>query len=124
MAINAEQAGRLAEVGRTTLPAHVFAGGVQQAVEQRLKRIPDNARLLLSLAAVSGRFLDLNLLRAVNTELDLDEWSKQPGEPHLEDRKHTVPLRPSAAAVPENSPRRGPRPRASAETHRHPGARE
>lgn len=69
----AEQAGRLTEVGRTTLPQHVFAGGVQQAVQQRLRRIPANARSLLNLAAVAGRLLDLDVLRA-SADLDLEEW--------------------------------------------------
>src|SRR5579864_9198264 len=51
----AEQAGRLSDIGQATLPRHVFAGGVQLVIEQRLKRVPDNARPLLNLAAVAGR---------------------------------------------------------------------
>jgi tetratricopeptide (TPR) repeat protein len=70
----AEQAGRLTEIGRSVLPEHVFTGGVQQVVGQRLKRVPATAQSLLNLAAVAGRLLDLNVLRASAPGIDLDDW--------------------------------------------------
>ncbi len=59
----AEDAGRISDVGRETLPETVFAGGVQQVVQRRLSRVPESAQPLLKLAAVAGRQLDLAVLR-------------------------------------------------------------
>jgi predicted ATPase len=70
----AEQAGSLDNIGYMTIPHRVFAGGVEQVVRNRLKRMPTNAIPLLNLAAVAGRQIDLNLLSAVKEDLNLDEW--------------------------------------------------
>jgi predicted ATPase len=70
----ADEAGRLSEIERMTLPARVFAGGVQQVVQRRLMRIPPGIRPLLNLAAVAGRQLDLALLRALDPAINLEEW--------------------------------------------------
>jgi len=70
----AEEAGQLSNIGYMTLPRQVFAGGVQQIVQRRLARIPQEAQALLRLAAVAGRQLDLTLLRAVDPGIDVDEW--------------------------------------------------
>ncbi len=75
----AEEAGRLGDVGRTTLPEKVFTGGVQQVIRRRLGRVPDDARPLLNLAAVAGRQLDEGMLKhliGVRTDgaLALDNW--------------------------------------------------
>jgi len=73
----AEQAGRLSDIGRATLPHHVFAGGVQQIVKRRLNRISDADRALLRFAAIAGRQIDLDLLRKLSpdtTEAQLDDW--------------------------------------------------
>lgn len=58
----AEEAGRLTDIGRRTLPPQITAGGVQQVVRRRLSRVPDFAHGLLKLAAVAGRQVDLKLL--------------------------------------------------------------
>ncbi len=70
----AESAGQLDEVGRMTLPAHVFAGGVRQIVQRRLIRLPEDARALVRVAAVIGRLLDLRLLQAVDPAVNLEKW--------------------------------------------------
>ncbi len=67
----AEDAGQLEQIGMMTLPEHIFAGGVQRIVTRRLERIPTWGRRLLQIAAVAGRYLDLDLLRTlVNTNGD------------------------------------------------------
>ena len=71
----AEEAGRLADVGRRTLPASVFAGGVRRVVERRLARVPDDARPLLDFAAICGRQIDSAVMRAAGVEAAaLESW--------------------------------------------------
>lgn len=70
----AEEAGRLAEVDRLTLPDYVLTGGVQRILERRLDHVPERWRRLLRLAAISGRELDLAILDKVRGDVDLDEW--------------------------------------------------
>ncbi|MEQ8674250.1 MAG: tetratricopeptide repeat protein [Aggregatilineales bacterium] len=70
----AEEAGRLAEVDRLTLPDYVLAGGVQQILERRLEHVPERWRRLLRLAAITGRELDLAILDKVKGDVDVDEW--------------------------------------------------
>lgn len=72
--ILAEDAGGLTEVGKMTLPASVFAGGIQRIVQRRLNRIPDQMRTLLNLAAVAGRVTDLDVLRAAEPDADWEAW--------------------------------------------------
>ncbi|MCU0499303.1 MAG: protein kinase [Anaerolineae bacterium] len=59
----AEEAGRLDGIMQMTLPRSMFIGGVRRIVQRRLDRIPAEMQPLLKLAAVSGRVLDLDLLR-------------------------------------------------------------
>jgi tetratricopeptide (TPR) repeat protein len=70
----AEEAGRLDQIGRMTLPAHVFVGGVQRIVQRRLEQVPPGSRALLQLAAVAGRQLNLDLLNRLEPTLDVEEW--------------------------------------------------
>jgi len=71
----AEKAGQLDLIGNLTLPKHVFAGGVAQVVQHRLSRVPDQARPLLRIAAVAGRYLDLKLLQQfIDSKDALDNW--------------------------------------------------
>src|SRR5262249_49373853 len=64
----AEEAGQLAQVGQASLPEKVFSGGMQAVVERRLSHVPENARPLLQAAAVSGRQLDLEVLKTIYRE--------------------------------------------------------
>jgi serine/threonine protein kinase/tetratricopeptide (TPR) repeat protein len=70
----AEEAGRLDQIGRMTLPRQVFAGGMQTVIQRRLNRVPEQGRELLQLAAVAGRELDLAILEQVKGSWKLDEW--------------------------------------------------
>lgn len=70
----AEDSGALHDIGRATLPSHIFSGGIRQVVRRRLSRIPPEAQRLLKLAAVAGRVLDLGLMLALDKEEQLDIW--------------------------------------------------
>ncbi|MBZ0295544.1 MAG: protein kinase [Anaerolineae bacterium] len=72
----AEEAGRLTDVGRVTLPATVIAGGIQQIVNRRLKRVPAWGQQLLKLAAIQGRQIDVQVLEQTGDvpEQGLDHW--------------------------------------------------
>lgn len=73
----AEEAGELSKIGRRTLPAHVFTGGLQRLVKRRLNRVPDIYMPLLQLSAVTGREIDLEVLRGIEWEEDrpdLETW--------------------------------------------------
>ncbi|MFY0573356.1 ATP-binding protein [Cystobacter fuscus] len=70
----AEEAGQLDRIGAVPLPARVFAGGVRQLIQRRLDKVPASARELLELAAVVGRHLHLEVLRASAPEVDLQRW--------------------------------------------------
>ena len=70
----AESAGSLTDIGAVTLPPRVFAGGVQRIVEGRLQRVPEWARPMIQLAALAGRWLDLNVLAALAPDRDINTW--------------------------------------------------
>jgi len=70
----AEEAGQLDRIGTAPLPERVFAGGVRQLIQRRLDKVPASARELLRLAAVVGRYLDLEVLRADAPGVDLERW--------------------------------------------------
>ncbi len=70
----AEEAGWLGNIGQMSLPRDVFAGGIQQIVQRRLNGVPEDARSLLRTAALAGRQLDLALLRAIDSNIDVENW--------------------------------------------------
>ncbi len=71
----ADEAGRLEDIGSRTLPQAVFAGGIRRILNRRLNRIPFEDMPLLQTAAVAGRELDLNLIRAVaGPEYNVQGW--------------------------------------------------
>ena len=70
----AEEAGRLGEIGRMSLPEFVTTGGVSAVIERRLARVPSGGRDLLRLAAVAGRELDLAILDTLRNTVDLEDW--------------------------------------------------
>jgi tetratricopeptide (TPR) repeat protein len=77
----AEEAGSVAQIGRESLPARVFAGGIQQIVQRRLDRVPAADRPLLRVAAVVGREVSVEVLEKVialfpqyKPEIDLQHW--------------------------------------------------
>lgn len=64
----AEEAGGLTNVGRQTLPARVFAGGIQKVVERRLQQLDPEHVPILRLAAVAGQSIDVDLLHRLTGE--------------------------------------------------------
>jgi eukaryotic-like serine/threonine-protein kinase len=70
----ADQTGRLESIDESPLPERVFAVGINRMVQRRLKRLPIDFQTMLRVAAVFGREIDLELLRAIDSELDYDEW--------------------------------------------------
>lgn len=71
----AQNVGDLNAIGRATLPAQVFAEGVQALVQRRLDRIPPRYYPLLQITALAGRQLDLQLLEHVaDADIDLPLW--------------------------------------------------
>ncbi len=61
----AEEVEHMDQIGLRTLPQKVVAGGIQLVVRRRLNLVPDGAWNLLEAAAIAGRELDLELLRAL-----------------------------------------------------------
>lgn len=69
----AENAGDLSQISLQSVPEKILAGGINQVIERRLNRTPESARPMLRMAAVLGRELDLELLRAFNLINDLEQ---------------------------------------------------
>jgi len=72
----AEDAGKLENIGATTLPDSVFAGGVQTVLQRRLEQVTDDDYEMLKRAAVYGRFIDLHIIEPVLAQHDqsLNIW--------------------------------------------------
>lgn len=70
----AEEAGTLERIGMVTLPAQVFVGGMQRIIQRRLSRLPADVLPLVQLAAVAGRYLDLELLRRLEPDVNFERW--------------------------------------------------
>lgn len=72
----AEGVDNLSSIGWMTLPKSVVAGGVQKVIQKRLARVPQDAvsQMLLKVAAVAGRELDLSLLALEVDELLVQQW--------------------------------------------------
>lgn len=63
---------RLDALSLGAVPEHVFSGGMKDWVRRRLDRLPPWAQQQLRLAAMIGREIDLDVLRAAAPEADLD----------------------------------------------------
>lgn len=74
----AEDAGQLHNIGRVTLPASVVTGGMNAVIKRRLDRVPEPYQSLLSIAAVAGRRVDLQILKYIldeeKTDFSLETW--------------------------------------------------
>lgn len=70
----AEEAGQLERIGQITLPAHIFAGGIQNLIQRRLGHLSETNIAILQVAAVIGRQIDLKLLAQIHPNLNLDQW--------------------------------------------------
>ena len=72
----AEQAGSLASISSDALPDSPQTGGLRRAVQERLRRLPENALPLLRIAAICGRKFDPPILQAALPEQDVGAWLK------------------------------------------------
>lgn len=63
----------LDRIGLSTLPPSVFAGSVRQVMQRRLRQISESDRAALQLAAVMGRFIDLDVLE-IAAAFDREAW--------------------------------------------------
>jgi tetratricopeptide (TPR) repeat protein len=70
----AEDAGKLTDIGRFTLPKSIFSGGVQQVIRDRLARIPQEYQPILKLAALNGRQLNLDVLARLTENINLQQF--------------------------------------------------
>ncbi len=70
----AEEAGRLDSVDVSRLPEHISTGGIQKIIQRRLHRVPREARPMLRTAAVIGREIDVEVLRALEPHESLGRW--------------------------------------------------
>lgn len=70
----AEEVGNLEEIGRMTLPARVFAGGVQTVLQRRLRRLDEDSKALLRYAAIMGRELQLDILSQIMPKINIHDW--------------------------------------------------
>jgi eukaryotic-like serine/threonine-protein kinase len=70
----AEEVGKLENIGRTTLPPKVFAGGIKTVIQRRLNQLDDQSRYLLNAAAVMGRQMDLRVLRRIAPDTNQQAW--------------------------------------------------
>ncbi|HEX2620733.1 MAG TPA: tetratricopeptide repeat protein, partial [Phototrophicaceae bacterium] len=70
----AEDAGQLSDIGTITLPQSIVAGGISRIIGRRLQRIQAEDYILLRLAAVAGRQLDLKLLKYLQPDLNISLW--------------------------------------------------
>lgn len=70
----AEASGELDQIGDRQLPEKVISGGIQLIIQRRLNRVPQGYHPMLAIAAVAGRQLDLNLLRAIEPSIDIFRW--------------------------------------------------
>ena len=69
-----EEGGRMSEIGLSTLPDRVFAGGVRQILERRIARVPEWAQPALAIAAVMGRQIDTAIMQTATPNMDIDHW--------------------------------------------------
>jgi len=72
----AQDAGKLENIGSTTLPESVFAGGIQSVLQRRLEQVTPEGYIILKRAAVYGRFVDLHILEPILDEhqLSMNIW--------------------------------------------------
>ncbi len=70
----ADEVGNLEQIGRMTLPAQVFAGGVQTVIQRRLNRLSEASSELLQVAAVMGRQIDPAVLAHTAPQIVLNDW--------------------------------------------------
>ncbi len=71
----AEHVGQLDRIHEANLETTLRPAGIENVVQSRLSRVPEDAQPLLRLAAVAGRELDLDVLRKFTP--NIDRWLEQ-----------------------------------------------
>jgi serine/threonine protein kinase/tetratricopeptide (TPR) repeat protein len=71
----AEEAGGLRQIAEHPLPDNIVAGGILAILQRRIQRVPAEYAPLLRLAALVGRELDLNLLRKLVPNVDIEAFT-------------------------------------------------
>lgn len=69
----ATRAGTFGDIANITLPEHLLTGGIQSIIRQRIDRLAQVDRALLSIGAVAGRDIDQPLMTLFNAG-DLTAW--------------------------------------------------
>jgi predicted ATPase len=64
----------LENLGDITLPSHVFAHGMLEVTQRRIKRLHLDYHPMLRIAAVVGRNIDIAIMEEIDSEFDPYEW--------------------------------------------------
>ncbi|MBI1282700.1 MAG: AAA family ATPase [Anaerolineaceae bacterium] len=70
----------LREITRMPLPEQIQSDGIKVIIQRRLNQIPETDYLLLRVAAVAGRKIDLDVLKSVAPKVDQEKWLVQCSE--------------------------------------------
>jgi len=70
----AEHAGTFSSIKVEEIPSDLRTGGLMRALRKRLSGLPEGARPLLRLAAARGRRIDRELLCALSSDEEVEEW--------------------------------------------------
>ncbi len=70
----AEEAGQIENIGSTAFPERILTGGMGQFVQRRLNRVSPGYYAILQTAAVAGREIDTELLRAIHPGENIERF--------------------------------------------------
>lgn len=70
----AEKTGGLRSIDNTSLQDEISSVGIINILKRRLDKLPSTALELLKISALSGRGLDLKIIKELKMDLDIDDW--------------------------------------------------
>ena len=73
----AEHAGTLEQVGSEALPERVLSGGMRRILNSRIDRLSADDMALLRIAALVGRQINTDLMKAFVPETDIASWAER-----------------------------------------------
>ncbi len=76
----AEETGGLEQIGKKTLPASVFTGGMQAITRRRLSKVDERYSDIQTLAAIIGRKIDTHLLLHAYDDVSVQAWLRNAAE--------------------------------------------
>lgn len=76
----AEEVGELSNIGLSTLPAQVFAGGIQQVIQRKLAKLPGWTLYPVQVSSIIGRQISPNLLKLILSDLNIEQWLRVCGK--------------------------------------------